>query len=681
MARKQSAKARAAPASPPRADRTRLWRATGIAVVVLAAIAAHARSLPGTFIWDDQQMIPEHKWIVSLVTEEALGESSWQRLAARWNLQGLVELWTSDQQPDYWPVSYTTHWLEYRLFGPWAPGYRAVNLLLHVVNSLLVWRLTARLVPSLAGVPAFLCALLFAVHPLSVEAVAWLLQRKTLLSTCFALAAIDAYLNYDERHESGWLTVAIVLFALGMLAKTSIVTLPAMLLVLSIWRHGRLRAGDWLATLPFFGVALVLGWFAYRYQQDRSIAEAVVRDDNFLSRFALAGWAIWFYLSKALWPVGLCFNYVRWTCDTTNPLVYVPSAAWLALGGGLLAARRRLTGGPFVAWSWYSLLLFPALGFVNIYFMKYSLVADHWQYTALPAVIVLAIALGKLAVDHAGAAARVPALATVGVVALVLLAISVQHSAAFAGSDNKLLWLDTLAKNPSAWSAHNNLATLLGLEAVDPQLQIGGADVVPRPATPDDRQALWQRARTHYAEAVRIAPREVSVRTNYGRAMFALGDRQAAREQFIVALRLCQEVAARARQQGRDEQAAAITRDSAELECNLGQFASTEGQREIARRHYLRALELDPRHAEANLNYGQQQFEDGNLDLAEKHLRAALATKPHAALAHLNLGIVLWRKQQHEEAVKHVRLALALDPQDRVAQQVLQQMQTGRPAG
>ncbi|MGD9646044.1 MAG: tetratricopeptide repeat protein [Pirellulales bacterium] len=653
----------------------------GIAAVVLCAVAAHARSLPGAFVWDDQQMIPDHKWIVPLVAAEKAADTPARQIAARWNLPGLVNFWTSDEQPDYWPVSYTTHWIEYRVFGPWAPGYRLVNLALHIINSLLVWRLTSRLVPSLAGVPAFLTALLFAVHPLSVEAVAWILQRKTLLSTALALAAVDGYLSYLERDNVAWLALSVPLFALGMLAKTSIVTLPAMLLVISIWRQGGLRLDALLMTLPYFGVALVLGWLAYRYQQDRSIGEEIVRDDSVWSRFAIAGWAIWFYLGKALWPVGLCFNYPRWTCDTANPLVYLPSAAWLAIGGGLLAARRWLTGGPFVAWSWYSLLLFPALGFINIYFMKYSLVADHWQYTALPAMIVLVVAVGKFAVDRMGVTARAPALVTAGIVATVLLAMSVYHSAIFSGPDNKTLWNDTLAKNPQAWSAHNNLATLTGMDAVDPDYRVGGADVAGRPATPQDRQQLWEKARHHYAQAVRLAPHEVSVRTNYGTAMFALGDRAAAREQFEAALRLREQDAQRARQKGFDKHAETITRNNAELVCNLGQLAAADGKADEAKKFYLRALKLDPRHPEANINLGQQQLAAGKLDDAEKHFRVALETKPHAALAHHNLGIVLLRKKLPDEAAKHLRLALQLDPADRVAAQLLQQIAGGQPIG
>lgn len=674
MARKKPAKARAAeravPAGP---SRSALWRAAGVAAVVVCAVVAHARSLPGAFVWDDQQMIPEHKWIVSLVNPEQPGDQV--------NFAGLKNFWTSGEQPDYWPLSYSTHWLEFRIFGANATGFRLVNLLLHVINSLFVWRLTSRLLPSLAGVPAFLCALLFAVHPLSVEAVAWILQRKTLLSTALAFAALDCYLTYDERDNIRWLALSVPLFALGLLAKTSIVTLPAAMLVIAIWRHGRSRLEDLIAVLPFFGVSLLLGGLAYWFQQERSIADDIVRSDGFLSRFALAGWVIWFYLSKALVPIGLCFNYPRWTCDPANPLVYLPSAAWLALGGGLLAARRWMTGGPFVVWSWYSLLLFPVLGFINIYFMKYSLVADHWQYTALPAVVVLVVALGKCVVDRVGAAARVPALSLAGGAAIVLLAISVTHSAVFAGADNQPLWDDTLAKNPAAWSAHNNLATIIGLRAVDPNLQLGGDHASGHAATQAERKALWQAASEHYAAAVRLVPQELSIRTNYGRALFAVGDRAGAREQFEAALRIREQETEQAQADGNVARAAALKVATAELVCNLGQLASAEQNVDEARWQYLRALELDPQHPEANLNYGQLQLTAGQLDDAERRFRIALAARPHAAIVHHNLGVVLVRKKELPEAIKHLQLAVQLNPQDQVAQKLLSQLQGRRTNG
>ena len=624
-------------------------------------------------------MIPEHKWIVSLVTEEQASDSGLGRWAANWNLNGLKEFWTSGKQPDYWPLSYTTHWIEYRIFGPHATGFRVVNLLLHIVNSLLVWRLTSRLLPSLAGVPAFFCALLFAVHPLSVEAVAWILQRKTLLSTALAFAALDCYLTYDERDNAIWLSLAVPLFALGLLAKTSIVTLPAVMLVLSIWRHGRPRLEDVIATLPFFGVALGLGGLALWFQQERSIADDIVRDDGLLSRFALAGWAIWFYLGKALVPVGLCFNYPRWTCDPANPLVYLPSAAWLALGGGLLAARRWVTGGPFVAWSWYSLLLFPVLGFINIYFMKYSLVADHWQYTALPAAVVLVVALGKYLIDRVGAAARVPALVTAGVLATLLLVLSVSHSTVFAGADNQPLWEDTLKKNPLAWSAHNNLASLIALKAVDPKLQLGGDDVARHPATPAERQELWSKARPHYAEAVRLAPHEVSVRTNYGTSLFAAGDKRGAREQFEAALAIKRRDAERLRHEGSTAAADQVLKNSADLVSNLGQLSAAEGDSATAANHYRRALELNPDQPEANLNYGQMQLAAGKLDEAERHFLAALRTKPHAATVHHNLGVVYFRQNRRDKAIHHLNMALKLDPQDQGAATLLNRLQASGP--
>ncbi|MBX9788046.1 MAG: glycosyltransferase family 39 protein [Pirellulales bacterium] len=248
------------------------WQIAGSQAIVIAllVVTVHHRAVDGGFVRDDNSAIVENRLIHSP--------------------HGLRDFWCSTTQPDYWPVSYSVLWLEWRVFGPTPTGYRAVNIGLHAVNALLVWRLLMMLdVPS-----PWLCALLFAVHPVTVEAVAWIIQIKTLLSMLFALATLMLFLRWQATGPWRYLVAALAAFVLALLSKSTVVTLPVALLVIVWWRQGRLTRRDLLALLTLLAISLVLGGIGTWFQSHNAISGDIVRTDSFWSRLAIAARAVWF---------------------------------------------------------------------------------------------------------------------------------------------------------------------------------------------------------------------------------------------------------------------------------------------------------------------------------------------------------------------------------------------------
>jgi hypothetical protein len=235
---------------------------------------------------------------------------------------------------------------------------------------------------------AWLAAAVFALHPVHVQSVAWITQRKNVLSGVFYLAAMAAYLRFafpaTEQAGRGrrgiWYAAAIVLFLAALLSKTVTCTLPAVLVLVLWWRRGTLRRADVLALLPLFVLGMVLGlltsWVETRY------AGAVGPDWSLtlVERCLVAGRALWFYAGKLVWPSPLAFIYPRWEIDAGQWWQYVYPLAAVGVLAALWLLRGRLGRGPLVAVLCFAGPLFHALGVFNVYYIRYSNVADHWQY-------------------------------------------------------------------------------------------------------------------------------------------------------------------------------------------------------------------------------------------------------------------------------------------------------------
>lgn len=347
------------------------WAAAGL--LFLAAVAVYLPVLGAQFVWDDDFSIADNP------------------LLRGWG--GLWRIWTTigqiPREMHYWPLTYSVLWLQWQCWSDWAAGYHLVNAVLHGAIVVQVWRLMRRI-----GLPGgWLAALLFALHPVHVEAVAWVISLKDLLATLAGLLAVEFYLNHEERGGGKWLGTAAAAMAAAMLCKSMPVALPAGLALLAWYRRGRLERRE-LAALALLGaITLAIGL------ADTWVTHLVPRTDEVIApalpqRLAQAGLRFWLYLWKLVWPGGLSPIYPQWALDPHRTIAWLPLAGIAAATVGLWAARRRIGRGPLACWLFYGVMLGPVLGVIHFSFLRISPIADRYQYLASLGPIVGAGVVG-----------------------------------------------------------------------------------------------------------------------------------------------------------------------------------------------------------------------------------------------------------------------------------------------
>lgn len=252
---------------------------------------------------------------------------------------GLRRIWFSTESEQYQPLTYTSFWIERRLWGLRAEGYHLVNIVLHAVNAVLVWLLLSKI--GVRG--AALAALLFAVHPVNVESVAWIYERKNVLSGLFFLLTFLALFRFDEKRSWRWYAMAVVLFAAALLAKASTVVLPAVLLLYWWWRRALWNRRNVAAVIPLLILAAVMSAVTIWYEPQYAAATGVEHPARLWERFARAGWIIAFYAGKSLVPYNLMFFYPRWSVDPSALVSYLPHAV-IAVVLTVLFVRRATWG-------------------------------------------------------------------------------------------------------------------------------------------------------------------------------------------------------------------------------------------------------------------------------------------------------------------------------------------------
>jgi cytochrome c-type biogenesis protein CcmH/NrfG len=427
-----------------------------VAALALLVLAVYWPVAQGGLIWDDSVMLSDNPLVQA--------PDGWWRV------------WVAapgPKTPDYFPLTSFLFWLQYHAWGHVAGGYHAVNVALHFVNCLLLWRvLKALRIPA-----AWLVAAVFAVHPANVPSVAWIAELKNQLAMLFYLGTLQAWLRFEDDGSRRRYAAALGLFALGCLSKGSVVVLPPVLLLLAWWRRDRIAKADVVRSLPFFGLALASGivTMVYQYRPDGGLP--LDAGWQFVNGLAVSGRAVWFYLANDLLPVNPCAVYPLWHLDLSLPETYLPTLALAAAFALLLWKRRTWWGRPLLfGLAYFVITMFPLLGFLPTMYMQFSFVADHWQYLSLAGVIALPVGAGVAAAGWeqggAGAArgkrkkpqpaaalrpfrAGMAVLAALGLAGLAALAC--RH--AWAYSDGLRLWQDTMTRNPDAYVAYNNYAS------------------------------------------------------------------------------------------------------------------------------------------------------------------------------------------------------------------------------
>jgi Tfp pilus assembly protein PilF len=481
-------------ATPPSSRRV-LRFALQAALILGVGLWVFGPAVRGGWLWDDNQEVTEN----AVLRDPA----------------GLAKIWAGSAGADYFPLKSTVQWFEWRWWGAAPAGYHAASIALHLLSALLAWALLARL-----GVrQAWWGGLLFAVHPLVVESVAWAAELKNTLSLPFLLLALLAWVAFDERRgrpsATGCYLAALAAFLFAMLAKSSVVMLPFVLLLYAWWRRGRIERRDVAASAPFFAVSVLLGLVTLWFQHHRAMQPALVLAGGPLARFACAGLSLAFYAAKALWPAGLCPIYPRWELDPPSALQLLP---WVGLAAivAVLWPRRATWGRPALfALGFFILNLLPVVGFVTITYMHITWVADHFAYVALLGPVGLAAAAAGAAQAALGRSLHVPGwLWTGGLLGLALLLAG--ESRAYVGvfANDDTLWTYTVEHNPGAWSAHYNLATYLA------------------------KHGVLDRARAEFGETLRLRPDFAEAHFNLGNTYALAGDFASARTEYEETLRI-----------------------------------------------------------------------------------------------------------------------------------------------
>jgi protein O-mannosyl-transferase len=617
------ARAKAKRGQPRDIQPSKRWEIAKVAAIVLAAVLPYLPALRGGFVWDDEP----------LITANPLLRTP----------SGLAEIWAGSRTADYFPLTSTVFWIEHHLFGDNAAGYHALNILLQAANALLLWRVLRRL--QIPG--AFLAALIFAIHPIHAESVAWISELKNVLSMFFFLISALLFLEIEDQrilNRAVAYSASLVAFLLALLSKTQVVFLPVALLVCAWWRNsagdsraqGKGNPGPFhreiLRTVPFFLIAIVFGlitiWF-----QNRGIGEEEIILGPFTRRLANAGIAICWYAKQVFAPIRLMAVYPQWRFDPPALMEWLPL---IAIIGALLLLWQRQFRGLFFAVAYFIVALLPVIGIVRMsYARSGSLVADHLQYFADISLIAL-FSAGVARLWSTGP--RQIRIATASII-LVLLALMGSYTWARAEvyRDEQTLWQDNFSKNPNTWQGHNRVGQLLF------------------------SQEKFAEALPHFEWAVQLKPELGDNYNLLGLAYCRLQRFEEGIAQYRKGLQL---------KEAKPSTAQSIS--TATMRVNLANALTLTGNtfgdlaRAASDQGDMAAAQADVKESNARFNEAVEQYEK------------ALAIEPEHPAIHRNLGILLWQMGRNEEAIAHLRKTLQLVPNDSAALETLEAIERQR---
>ncbi len=634
-------------------------------VLLVLAFLAYAPALHGQFLWDDDRHISEN---VMLRTPD-----------------GLARIWTElGATPQYYPLTHTLFWIEYHLWGLETTGYHAVNIALHALGAIFLWWILRRLeVPG-----AWLIAAIFTLHPMQVESVAWITERKNTLAGCLFFGSILAYLRFAdigpkpvpldaiEATEPGatpiawpWCALALLLFTGAALSKTVAVSMPAVVVLLLWWKR-RLTIPHALLLVPFFAIGLTLSRITAWMEIHTVGAEGPDWAFTFAQRTLIAGRAMGFYVGKILWPTNLSFFYRQWALDTGSAGAWVwPIASALALVGLAIGARRRR--GPLVAALIFVGCLTPALGFFDVYPMRFSFVADHFQYLPEPAFVAGVIGGAIWLIRRHTALPDRPAWriasATVAGGIVIALGLSTWSRAHVFASDTRL-WQDTLAKNPDAWLASFNLAVTYNNRAVESTQQASAI----QSARPDAATALRAAAERDRAEAETLLRKTIALKPSMARAHQILGEILAQTGRAPEALvELDAAIAADPDWYGSYRSRGTLCEMMGNLDAAADDYTRAIAAYQAARNKaiarsgsFFAAREMHAAFARPHLELGVIRAKQNRLDDALRNYNDALAIRPGWSDALLERGLVFARMGRPAEALNDLRAVAAQRPDD-----------------
>jgi Tfp pilus assembly protein PilF len=638
----------------------------GGAFIILLVVAVYLPALRGGFIWDDNAHLTENPCIVGPL--------------------GFKDIWTS-RAAVYYPLVLTSFWAQHALWGLHPLPYHLVNIVMQGFCAVLLWRVLLSL--NVRG--AWLGAVLWALHPVQAESVAWITELKNTQSCLFYLLTIlffvkwrNASMDSDKQGRNASYALVMLCAVLAMLSKASTVMLPVVLGLCAWWLDGRWRWRTAVTLVPFFLIsAAVSGWTIWE-QKFHSGALGNEWNLSLAGRVVVAGKAIWFYLGRLLWPHPLMFIYPRWEIEASQAVSFLPFFAAVAALFILWCYRNGCARPVFFAYAYFVISLFPVLDFFDVYFFRYSYVGDHFQYLAGMGPLALAGAVLASAIDVFKKENQFLIPAICGALIAALSALTWQHTDIFR--NNETLWRDTLVKNPDAWMAHDNLSVVL-LKRGEINEAIAQCEAALQ-TKPDDAEALGNLGgaltfRKQYAEAIaycqaalQIKPDYAEGRANLANALAEVGKIDEAIEQYRLTLQYNPNQAgvhnalgiALAKKGNIDEaiehfRAALQSKPGdADTHDNWGTALAMQGKLDEAIEHYQKALQLNPSRSNTRMNYGSALATQQRYAEAVEQYGEVLRVAPGYAPAHKNLGMALVKLGQTNGAVVQFQEALRLDP-------------------
>lgn len=632
------------------------------------------------------------------------------------NFESIRWAFTNCEAGFWYPLTWLSHLMDFSLFGMSAGGHHFTSVLLHSINTVLLFLVLRRATGNVW--PSAFVAALFGLHPLHVEPVAWAADRKDVLCTTFLFLTMWAYLRYAEQLakpnlESGpsrssrfWYCLSLILFCLGLMSKTMIVTLPLVLLALDWWPLQRFSSVGKkeikperrsplprlvLEKLPFLALALPAIWLTLRAQSGAN-ALPTTTEVPLTHRVANGILSCVRYMQQTVWPSNLAVHY---PFPASFSLWTVVGCAGLLLAitiAAVICARAR----PYLSfgWAWYTVSLLPVIGLIQI--------AGHAhadRYAHLPTIgLYVMITWGAFDILHDFH--RRILLSVIGGAILLIPCVILSRQQISYWRNSETLFRHAVAVTPDDEMAHNNLGSALSekgdmdgaiaqwVEAL--RLFPDFAEAHCNLGSVLARKGQLADAIVQLKEGVRLSPNNPNAHFDLANALLKSGHADEAIVQYQRSLELMPDnpvgylnlghaLCAR----GRIDEAIIALRaavrlkpDNPEAENEFGMACGMQGRLEDATVHLRRALELNPNYAEAHCNLGIVLVNQNKVDEAIAHLRLALAGNPNYAEAHCNLGVALGKKGNWDEALAHLREALRLRPDYIDAQNNLQALLT-----
>ena len=594
-----------------------------IFLFIFAGFIVYLPSLSCGFIWDDDLLLTNNPIIISNHTP--------------------FVFWFTTKARDFFPTTYTYLWILWKLFPHIPFVYHLSNVILFIISAVILWMLLETL--KISG--AKWCALIYLVHPVNVETVSWITQHKNTLSLLFYLISLNSFFSSRDNRKLYWLSI--LFYFLSITSKTSVAGFPFVLALLIYWQKRLFTFKDFKTVLPFFFISVIVGtlelWF-HNIHKDQYLA---IFPYGIGERIAVGGRVFFFYLYKAVMPLNLSFVYPRWDINLMNPGVYLPALAVMLMTVSIFCLKHRFPS-LFALFFFYLLNIFPVMGFIDIYYMRYSRVADHWQYLSLIAVVTGLVSTINNFISKSTQGIKRVCFLVFLIISCLLSFITLNQQQIY--KDQKILWKETIKKTPTAWIAYNNLAIIYlkegELEASQKytkkslELEPMNEMAVNNMGSILSRQNKPKLALDYFKEAIRIQPDFSLAHFNLGLGLMDLGEYRESYSEISESLRIYP--------------LSHLTRNA------RGNVLQRMNFIKESIPEYKEAIKLNPDFHLAYYNLANGLVSLKNYNEAIKNYEMALSISPDFYNAHFNLGMLFSVTGDKKKSIGHFLEVIRLNP-------------------